>query len=810
MRLLQTNFTGGEWSTLLDGRVDLNKHTSAVHRLENFYIHPQGSVSYRPGFRYVGTAKDNGTIILIPFVFSAVQAYILEIGNRYIRFFRNKAPVCFAAQAITNITGAIVAVVTYTGPNTYINGDRIIISGVRGMTEVNNREFVVNNVNTATKTFNIGIDSSNYGVYTDSGTVAKIYEIASPYTELDLPIVQFCQSIDILYLFHRNHAPRKLTRTDHTSWTFTTIRFYPPVTREVVFAPDATITPTTLSGYGVIINASGGTFTFMMGDRGRVIRSGAAKAIITGVITGTQVTVDILDPFVNTNAIASGGWTLAGSPNASLTAFPTAGSKSSTIQFTANNACFRSADIGRYILIGNATTRIIAVSSSTVVQVILLTRLEDWAGATRVWTLEEDAWSVTLGFPICGTFFEDRLIIAGSPSFPDTIWGSVTGDYENFGRGVNDSNSIIFTLGSRQVQVIRWIVPRDYLLLGTLAGEWQLGPSDPRLALSPTNVKAKQLTSYGCDEQRTETIGLSTVFVQKEQRKIRGLRPEGGGYVTSDLTIFAEHIHFGGFKQIAFQQEPLSILWCIVDNGHLMGLTYIQEENVAGWQKHVISGAKVINIAVIPGIGYDELWMVVIRMGMRYIEVLEEPLEKTFFNHDNSNSPKVFFVDSGLTYHGSAATTITGLWHLNGQIVSILADGGVHPNRTVVNGKITLDYPASLVQVGLGYIGTLQLMRPQINTQEGSTQGLIRRVINVIARVYRSGTFKVGRNENNLQVAKFRDPQTFLGQPSPLYTGDTVDNMGYDGEFDRDSRVMIVQDKPLPLTVTAVLIEVDV
>ena len=927
MRLFQTNFTGGEWSELLEGQVTLEKYANACYKLENFYLYPHGPAVYRQGFRFIGATRDGATeaSVLIPFEFSSTQAYMLEFGKEYIRFFRNQAPITLTAQNITGITKASPAVVTYDGSDTYANGDRVLISGVVGMTEVNNREFQVANVSTGNNTFELsGINSSAYTTYTSGGTVAEIYQITSPYAEVDLTGIKYCQSADTLYLLHGSYAPRKLTRTGHTSWTLTTIAFNPPATSEQGISPDATLTPAATTGDSVTFTA--GAAVFQTGDVGRVISSGAGKATIVSFSSTTQVSCAITDAFASTDAIASGSWKINGSPNGSLTpsiktpigAICTLTSSGESETFTnilnhedppvsdwtasgsgtneyymlntapfyasskpdrvyinavlaiegavgslgltqwgwgdndtlgystiyirlvdgadpdtksteaspdddflqksdvvATADLFRSSDEGKYIRINSGFIKITQYVNATQVKGKILKELTAVTASTT-WSLESDMWSTTNGYPVCGTFFENRLALAGTAAYPDTVWGSVSGDYENFTPGSDASDSYEFTLGGKQVNVIRWIESRDYLILGTMAGEWRLGPEDTGTALTPTNVIAKQQTTYGCANYIPVTIGSSTMFLQRAGRKIREFtyKFETDGFVAPDMTILAEHISKGGIVGMAYQQEPASILWCIRDDGVLIGLTYMRDEDVIGWHRHPMGTAEVESIAVIPGSGYDELWAVIKRTingaTVRYVEMLEERFDDTSATYISNNGLNAFFVDSGLTYNSTATSTITGLWHLNGESVAILANGGPHANKTVSNGRITLDRSALVAHVGLGYTGTLQLMRPSIPLKVGTSQSLIRRIIKVFARVYRSGTFKCGTDADNLKVVKYRDPQTPMGQASALFTGDVTDNPGFDGDYNRDSRVMIVQDNPLPLTVVGVTFEVDV
>jgi hypothetical protein len=218
-----TNFRAGEISPRLEGRIDLQKYNEAVKELENMIVFPQGGITRRPGTYYAGTTKDGGQVRLINFEFSDTQAYVLEFGNNYIRIYKDGGLVTAATTAITAITKANPAVVT-SNSHGMSNGDRVYITGVVGMTEVNNREFTV--AGATTNTFQLsGVNSSAFTTYGSAGTTGEIIEVTTTYTLAQLSTINFAQSADVLYLAHLSHAPAKLTRTSHTAWTLNDIDF---------------------------------------------------------------------------------------------------------------------------------------------------------------------------------------------------------------------------------------------------------------------------------------------------------------------------------------------------------------------------------------------------------------------------------------------------------------------------------------------------------------------------------------------------------------------------------------------------------
>ena len=218
-----TNFRAGELSPKLSGRIDLQKYSEGCDTLENMLVFPSGGITRRPGTTFAGTSKDNGKVKLVNFEFSDEQAYVLEFGANYVRFFKDGGILTEATKTISAITKANPAVVTATSHG-YSDGDRVFISGVVGMTEVNNREFTV--AGKTTNTFQLsGVNSSAFTTYTSGGTSGKIVEVTTTYSVTEIFEINFAQSADVLFIAHKSHEPAKLTRTSATSFTLEDIDF---------------------------------------------------------------------------------------------------------------------------------------------------------------------------------------------------------------------------------------------------------------------------------------------------------------------------------------------------------------------------------------------------------------------------------------------------------------------------------------------------------------------------------------------------------------------------------------------------------
>ena len=911
---IQSSFNSGEWSDRLEGRVDLAKYANALYRMENFLVDPRGPAIFRPGLKYISGTKTNSTASrLIPFEFSVTQAYILEFGNGYIRFYRNQAQIQVAYAAwVTGTAYAPGNLVTNAG--SYY---RCIVA------------------HSAAAAFATDLAAGKWAV--TAGATDLAYEIPSPYVTADLSGVKYCQSADVLYLFHSSYATRKLSRASHTSWTLAAINFRPPALKEIGEKPATTLIMGALSGTGVQFAA--GAAVFLSGDVKRVIVSGVGRASITAFISTNTVTCEIIDAFASVGPIASQSWSMEGSPSGYLkpsvkepagaicqltsqtsaetttnllthndppdnnwvasgaVAFPsqayylkntaagystdepdyvyafmggdpgvgklTKGSLTlgiglnqwawgdadalgyntiyvivfdvgielvtdpdtlSTASSPHDDYCkrgdiipiadlFRSTDVGKYVRIHNGLVKITVFTSAKAIQGEILKTLSA-TDSTPLWSLESEAWTVANGYPSCGTFFEERFCVAGSVAFPETVWGSQVGDYENFTPGVDDADAFEFTLAGRQVNVIRWIEPREYLIIGTAGAEWRLGPEDTGKALTPLNVVAKQQTSFGSYNIMPETVSTATLFLQRAGTKIREFtyQWESNGYVAPDLTVLAEHVMKDGIRGISFQQEPYSTLWAYTADGSLISMTYIREQEVVGWQRHPMGTAVVESLATIPGTGYDEVWAIVKRTvngsTVRYVEMLTKIFDDTPEAYISNKGLNAFFVDSGITYNGASTATITGLSHLEGQTVVILADGNTQASKVVTGGQITLSAAATVVHVGLSYTGILQPMRLDAALRDGTAQGRLKKIHEVGIRVYRSGAFKAGRDEANLDIVIDRDRTIILGAPYDLFTGDLL--LGYDDRWEKNARIMIVQDKPMPLTVVAIMPEVSI
>ncbi len=717
-----SNFTAGELSPRLDGRNDLAKYSAGCATVENMVIYPHGAAARRPGTQYVASVKTPANKTrLIPFEFSTTQTYILELGNQYIRFYKD-------------------------------NG-QILSSG-------------------------------------------SPYEISSPYLTAEIFDIKFAQSADVMYITHPSHKTRKLSRTGHTSWTLTEVDF--------------------VNGPYLDTNSSTTTIT--------------ASAHTVG--TGRT--------------------------------------------FTASASTFVSTDVGRLVRFRDGYAEITGFTSATVVTVEILKDTGSTSASTD-WSL--GAFSDTTGHPSCVSFFEQRLVFAATLNNPQTVYFSKSGDYENMdaniGGTVADDDAIIYTIASNQVNAIRFMAAGRTLIIGTAGGEFTVSGGGDNDAVTPTNILIKKQSNHGAANTDAIAVANATLFLQRAKRKIRELAYnfDVDGYIAPDLTILAEHITEGGIVEMAYQEEPLAIIWCVRNDGELIALTYQREQEVVAWHRHIFGGAfgssKAVceSVAVIPTEDSEyELYMIIKRTingaTTRYVEYLNtfdfDQTDNTSFNFldsqlnysgatstlngDISNSATTVTVASGtdftssgkikiggeiITYTGKSTNDLTGctrgtesttaaahtsgdtvkqvvnslsgLSHLQGQTVSILADGATHPDKTVSSSAVTLDRFANSVKIGLGYTSILKTMRIDAGSQNGTSQAKTKRIYEVTARLYESVGVEVGPDLNNMERVPFRTSANPMDQGIPPFTGDK--EVEFRGNYDTDGFMIVRQTQPLPLTI---------
>ncbi len=831
-------FNAGELTPYLDGRADLQKYGHGCKTLENYTALVQGPARKRSGLRYVKEVRDTSkNIRLIEFEFNTEQAYVLEFSDQMFSVYKDGAAVLETAQAIAGAPGisqADPALLDLGGPHGFLDGDEVFIDniGAGGMTEVENRFFTVRNktANTfdlETKHPTVGYeDASGYAAFT-TGDVARHVTVEDavggasvPWADTDLDALEFTQSGDTLYITHKDHPPHKITRSSHTAWTCTEMDFlWQPFQGE----DDANTITLVFEAVG------GGNSSNHVVGATRELTASAALFSASDVGRYIKFREQISEHQVKWKAGATPAigtdWYYEGNVYRSTTTV--VGGTAPPVHDEGLGHDGDGADAGNeweYRHSGEGYVQITAFNSTTNVDITVIRTCPDspglgftGGGATLKWAWE--AWSdssVTAGrgYPRAVTFFEDRLWFAGSTGLPQTLWASRTGDYENFRVLDLDDSGLTYTLNTDKVNVIEWITGDSKLGIGTAGGEFIAAAAREDEVLSPDNIRVVRHSTYGSKEAvMAAPVENVTLFVQRAGRKVREFvfDFDTDRYVAPDLTVLSEHITAGKIKHMRFQQEPNRVVWCVLEDGGMVGMTYERSQEVVGWHRFIPGGTtvKVKTHAVVPSVATDSdrVWVVVERSingnTKQYVEYLEADWDRSDDIED------AFFVDSGLTYSGASATTITGLRHLIGETVSVLADGAIVADKVVsATGTITLDEGATKVTAGLPYTAKLQTMRLEGGASDGTSQGKTKRITNVTLRLDQTGAgLLYGPSLVDLDEVDFRDSYDLMDNPVPLYDGD-LERLDWPEGYEQAACICLTHSTPYPCTIISIMPQV--
>lgn len=442
--------------------------------------------------------------------------------------------------------------------------------------------------------------------------------------------------------------------------------------------------------------------------------------------------------------------------------------------------------------------------------------------ATNPAPLTLDPFSATDKYPSVATTFEQRLVLGSTNEKPQSVWLSKVADFHNFNKyqPIKTDDKCMFTLSGDEVNQIVWALGGRALYLGTTAGEWVMTSGDNG-PIDATSVMARRFTMYGSAPVPAIQRGDTILYVERGGKKIREMSwAENTGNMTSaDLTILSEHL----FKEytvssMSLSSNPDPYLYVVRTDGQMAVLSYMRDQEVVAWSRFTTSGSFK-DVCVLNGESYDEVWIVAERIrdgAPKYsIEILEPE-----FSSEETTATDALFLDCGATYDGTATTTITGLDYLDGCEVDVLGDGSPLGTFTVASGSITLPHACSVVQVGLPYTSTCKPVALEVPSQAGNTTGNIRRLVRVILRLsdtlglkvgtklYNTIGLKCGPDEFNLDALQFQTDQDLLDSAPSLWSGDYP--VAVDGRFERDGRLCIVQDQPLPCTVLAIMQEYQI
>lgn len=715
---IQTNFTAGELSPKVLGRVDLARYQNGAESLLNMVPDVYGGAARAPGTMMVTSAKYGDRLNrLIPFVYSEDVAYALEFGDGYMRVF---------------LEGAT--------PGQVLSG---------------------------------GVP----------------YEIASPYGLSILRDLRYVQKADTMFIASGTLPLYSLRRLAHDHWVLAPAAFSVAPFDEVGDSPAVALTLSSAAAGVATATAAGAAF--LAGDVGRRITYQGGEATVTAYTSTTVVTVNITGEFPTT-ALPSGQWVLEDSPMVGLKP-SAAGTVGQSITFTVDGdsppASFRSTDVGKFISINSGLVQITAVGSATSITAMVKQDLSsDVLAPSDAWVLKGPIWTAAYGYPRAVSINDQRLVAGGTTRYPNGVWGSKTGLYLDFTTGDADTDAFFFDLDSDQLNIIQHIASVRLIVPLSYGGEWTIDGGTSG-TVTPTDVNAKAQSVYGCSKVKPVRVGNELLFVQRSGRKIRAMayRVESDSYGAPDLTLLSEHITQSTVVDMAWAQEPGSVLWTVLGNGGLGSLTLDRDESVTAWAPHDTDGAYE-SICSVPSVSGDAIWVSVKRTingsDVRYIERMDAD----------------YCVHAGVKAHSDpGAATWAGLDHLEGKSVEIVADGAYKGSQVVTGGQITIDRNAYDVEIGLAVRPVVTLLRPEVATGTGTAQGSSMRTHNT--RVLFLNTVGAWINGEEVPFRQF-GPDVLDQAPQP-FSG--FKGIGMSGWYKGESPITISQEQPLPFHILSVV-----
>ena len=720
----QNNFNAGEVSPRIYARSDVSKYGNALETATNCKVTPHGPVERRSGTQYIAEVKDSSkTVKLIPFQVSQTDTFMLEFGDLYVRFYSATGQVLSGGSPYEVVTPYLeadldslsvvqfgdilyianknyeprtltrsdttdwtLATLGASPPPTYEAGESPSTTVTPGATTGTGVTFtagsaafqqadigrqIVNSVGTG-KAAITGITSSTVVTADIVEDFPSTSAIASGDWILDLSPICILDADGIFAGSIINVVARPANPPELLNGGFDNsgAHWANKSSGTAKIGWDATNRDLELQGSGVS-------------------NVGKAEQTIEGFWVGNfevklNVIASAVDYKVGTTSggsdVASGS--LAVGSQQSFTFSTNLGQDTLYIRFESATTstidqvtlesevdAFSSGDIGEFILMNGGVAQISTVTDAANITCEVLKTLNNNEN-TELWTLETETWTSGRGYPRAVGLYQQRLAFGGTATQPQTLWLSETGIFEGFGIGPDSEDAIQVDLSSSQTNTINWIATQRDLIIGTAGAEATVAGSSLGISITPSSVAQTPRTYYGSDLQIPIVIGSEVIFLQGSGRKIRTLGYDFGidGYRGEDLTFLSEHITEGVITELAYTQDPDSIIYAVDSNGDMLSGTYQRDQEVIGWTKNTTEGSYE-NVATMANGALDQVWVVVNRTiggaTVRYVELFE----------DGDGTDKLDgFSDSFLTY--SDPKIITGITQANPGVVTTSGNHG--------------------------------------------------------------------------------------------------------------------------------------
>lgn len=755
---MQTSFNGGEMSPFMFGRVDHEIYPVALAQCIGFAPRPQGPLETCPGFEYVETAP--GSCRLIPFEPYVTQGHVIEASDELLRFYTN---------------------------------DVLLESGGAPVT------------------------------------------VVAPWSATQLSALDYEQSNDVLYMVHGDVAPRLLVRNGAASFSLELLELENGPFENRNNDEDLTITFDGVTGE-VTVTASNDLFE--PGDVGGLLEVEANDlSNIPAWEPGITVSVGSLLQWEGRVYQVVGGAERTGS----VQPIHTRGVEWDGI---AQGQDVNETDAGgvqlAYLHDMFGRVRLTEYVSATEMTATVIRRLPSqlassyqysdygygyftpgtgydgsgsWTVPTGGGTTTEGTWrwrfgafSDRRGWPEHVAIWNQRLILTKG----DTIYGSVVGSLTDFDR-LNELGDIsrdqAFTVQIDNPNPIRWLLAGAELFVGTAVSEHVLRAASAAEGVGPGNIKLDLQERRGSAAVRAVELEGRPLFIQRNQRKMLFMQENSYNRFTSeDMTRYADHIGDSAFLEMAWQKEPMQILWAVRADGSLVGCDYMPQEQVLGWFQRPLGGgmeAKSVTAITSPDGLRDQLWLAAELDGETHIMLMAE------WRQADSDAADPLMFDAGLTYDDPANPISTlSLPHLAGRTVGVVGDGlWLGDFVADGSGNVELDEAVGAAQAGLNYAARVSFLPMEGGGDNGPAQGKVKRVARATLRLQRARGLTFECQGGHRHVIENVYPDADLTLPIPVVTRDEV--IDVIGHWNRPGQLYLERHAPFPSTILALMAEME-
>ena len=809
----QSNFTAGEISPRLYGRSDLARYMAGAKEVTNGIVLQHGGIRRRDGTVYVANAGGSDSVRLIRYVVDRSSAYCLEFGAGYIRFFTDSGAVVDSGNNVYQIS------------TTYAQGELDELS----YTQAGDQMFIAHRNHPLARLARLAHDS---------WTLSDVEYVNQPVKE-DIWKPKAALTLSDTTVGTGRNAWAAIFRTaDYridANGTNVSRRIYSVGGGEAIVTGYSSGLPTSAIKHSIEITkpfesttinpldwwmdgqpqcaltlgytslAAGSSITLTYGtdntSEGSSISYAnattyngfpAMRVLYSSTLIPVMAVGDIVKLTDNVGRITYYDVVYAGSGEVrvvlqgseAISAF-TGGTISRYKTNPSSSANMATgADVGSIISINGGYVKVTGTSPSVYTGVIQKTLTSGVSPGANAWAIMRPAWTGDSGYPATVTCYEQRLVVSGTAFSPNTVWFSRIGNYLDFLPGSLDDDALSVTIaGSEQADIVHLMQGKALVAMAS-NGEYSFagGVEKP---ITPTNIQIKNQSVFGCSYVRPQRIGNELYFVQRAGRKLRAFtyKYDSDDYGAPDLSIMSEHLTESGIVDMAYNPEPESILWIVRGDGDLVSVTIERENDVVAWAHHETDG-DVESVCSVPSATGDTLWLCVNRNGARRIERMDSSV----------------LLDAAVSGTSVSPTNVwSGLDHLNGKTVSVIADGVVLDDVVVSGGSVTISRDSNAVVIGLPYTTRIITLMQDFGTGTGSIHGNSNRIGEVSIRYMDT----VGCKINGDYVSFRRLDTSILDDAPTTFTG--LHRMELLGWERGDVSVTIEQSDPLPFHIQQVI-----